>query len=244
MYITFMTSFAFNTPATEPRSSETHRFQLIILKQNAFSLRLGYDSGEALSKLLAVKLEDNLFSVGLNEIESYDWTSQSITLTHQATEDLCQSLLLNPGLDKDIFDLNAMKTSLGWGSKLERKLYLQAFVAVIDSLPTYGGIFLDAMSQMAIRFPVIRVGIVDGKAVFNLLPVQIPFLTCDTFPSDKANYDKAIAPEAESDWASFPEEIKMNIIKTGTTTQAQKLRQVIRNSVVRDIMEKAGKLKR
>lgn len=244
MYITMMIPFAFTTVAMEPQTSGTSKFQLLILKQNAFSLRLGYDSGETLSKLVAVNLKENLFSVGLNEIESYDWTCQSITLTPQATEDLGQALSLNPELDKGITDLNAMKKSLGWGSQLESKLYARAFVVVIDSQPTYGGIFLDAMSQMAIRFPVIRVGMVDGNAVFNLLPVHIPFLTYDAFPSDNASDERAIAPEGKGDWASLSEEIKTGIIKTGTTTQAQELRQVIRNSNVRDIMEEAGKLKR
>lgn len=244
MYITMIIPFAFTTSAAEPQNSETSRFQLVILKQNTFSLSLGYDSGEALSRLLAVDLEDNLFCIGLNEIESYDWISQSISLAYQATEDLSQALSLIPEPDKGITDLNEMKRNLGWGSQFERKLYVQAFIVVIDSLPTYGGIFLDAMSQMAIRFPVIRVRIVDGKAVFNTLPVHIPFLTYDAFPFDKARNDWAIAPEGEGDWASLSEEIKEIIIKTGATTQAQELRKIIQNPAVRDIMEKAGKLKR
>jgi len=239
-----MIPFTFTTISAKIQTSEPSRFQLIILKQNAFDLGLGYDSGEAQSKLLKVNLRDNLFFVGLKEIESYDWICQAITLTQQATEDLSQALSLKPKPEKGITNLNEMKRSLSWGSELERKLYLQAFMVVIHSLPTYGGIFLDAMSEMAIRFPVIRVGMVDSRVVFNLLPVHIPFLTEDVSPFDSASYHWAITPEGESDWVSLSEEIKESIIKTGTTTQAQELRQLIRNSTVRDIMEKAGKLKK
>ena len=244
IYIAIMTPSANTSPTTELQTSDTSRFQLVILKQNTFSLRLGYDAEEALPKLLAVNLKDNIFIVGLNEIESYDWTSQSITLTSQATAHLRHALSLRPESDEGITDLNAMKKSLNWGNPFEHALYVQAFVVVIDGAPTYGGIFLDAMSQMAIKFPVIRVEIIDSKVVFHLLPVHIPFLTYDAIPVDNATYDGVIAPEGAGDWVSFPEEMKERFLRIGTTTQAQELRQVIRNPAVRDIMEKSGKLRK
>ena len=243
LYISIMISASLICLTIKSQTADLDRFQLIILKQTTFDLGLGYEAGNAFSILLSEKHVDNLFIVGLNEIESYDWQYQSITLTRQATKDLSQALSLNPELDKGIADLNAMKQTLVWGSELEHQLYARAFVGIIDSRPTYGGIFLDAMSQMAIRFPVIRVGFEDGKAIFNILPVHIPFLTYDVFLPGDSSCDRAIVPEGRHDWKSLPEEIKENMIKSYALPQIQKMRQCIQNPAIWDIMEKAGKLK-
>ena len=56
----------------------------------------------------------------------------------------------------------------------------KGFSVLVDGRPTYGGVVLEPMSQLAIRFPVLRFDTRNGKTVLSLMPVHWPlFFTSD-----------------------------------------------------------------
>ncbi|KAB2854076.1 MAG: hypothetical protein F9K46_17455, partial [Anaerolineae bacterium] len=129
---------------TQAQADTMPQFQLIILNQDWHDLQLGYKYITAQPNLNAADKSNPLFTIGLAEIESYDWTWQAITLTPDATTRLIDVL---PISDKDgVRSLINLKESLGWGNPLENALYIQSFVVMVNDEMLYGGIFLDPMS--------------------------------------------------------------------------------------------------
>jgi hypothetical protein len=218
------------------------RFQLVILKQDWYDLKLGYNYTEALPVLRSANAADRLFVIRTNDIESYRWTGQSIALTAEGTARLIQILPRVEDLKGPIRAMHKVKMEHGWGNPIETALHLKGFLAMADDRVIYGGIFLEPMSQMAIAYPVIRPGMVDGKAMLHLMPVQIPFVAYDPVSNEGAAWDRAIAPEGARDWVQFPEEMKSRFVSFGTRQEAIEFRQIIRNLNVREIMQQAGKL--
>jgi len=223
-------------------ASSSDRFQLVILKQDWYDLKLGYNYTEALPVLRSANAADNLVVIGTNDIESYRWMQQSIILTVQATAKLIQVLPQIEDLRGPIRAMHKVKKERGWGNPIEAALHLKGFLAAVGDQVIYGGIFLEPMSQMAIAYPVIRPGMVDGKAMLHLLPVQIPFVAYDPVSNEGSAWDNAIAPEGARDWAYFPKEMKSRFMSFGTRQEAIEFRQIIRNINVREIMQQAGKL--
>ncbi len=230
------------------RPSKTHaqadtmpQFQLIILNEDWHDLQLRYEYNTAYPNLTAADKSNPLFTIGLAEIESYDWTWQAITLTPDATTRLIDALPLS---DKDgVRSLIALKESLGWGNPLENALYIHPFVVMVNDEMLYGGIFLDPMSQMAIDFPVIRISLVNGQAVLYLLPVHIPFVNYDPFAfAGTTNVDSAINEVVEGDWSQFSDEFKSAAMSSGKTPTAVLFRGLIRNTQIKDLMITADKL--
>lgn len=219
------------------------RFQLLILKQDLDDLKLGNQSDGAFPKLQAAQNAARLFVIGLPEIDSYDWTKQSITLTESATVALLQALPSNQSLKEPIRKLKNLKEHLGWKKPIESELYIKAFVVTANSEFIYGGIFLDPTSQRLINYPVIRAKLVDNKAVLNILPVHMPFFASDPGDQEVTILGKEIAPEAAKDWSHFPKEMKSAFKAFGDTANAKELRHIIRNPQIREIVLQAGKLK-
>ena len=120
-----------------------------------------------------------IFTATLDDVDSYRWSSQALTLTSAATERLIDALGRHPRPGASIEKLNALKERLGHGNAFERQLYLYRFVVIVEGEPLYWGIFLDPPSQMAIDYPVMRSALVDGQAVFHVLPVHLPFFAVD-----------------------------------------------------------------
>src|SRR5262249_13753446 len=69
----------------EKSTMSTDRFQLAILRSAWGELKLGYDYSGAFPALRAARATDTLFTVGVDQIETYDWNAQAITLTPEAT---------------------------------------------------------------------------------------------------------------------------------------------------------------
>jgi hypothetical protein len=127
--VTFLASTS--TTRASPATS-TDRFQLIILKQDWYDLKLGYKYTQALPLLKSVDAADNLFVLGTSEIEPYSWPRQSITLTVQATAKLIQALPRDEDLKGPVRAMQKVKKRLGWGNPIEAALHLKAFLATVD----------------------------------------------------------------------------------------------------------------
>jgi hypothetical protein len=220
----------------------TDRFQLAILRGDFGDLGLGYTYEGAFPKLEAGGTANALFVVGTNQIEAYHWSAQSITLTPEGTRDLLAALEPPEQLKESVRALNGMRAKLGWGDRLDHALYTKGFLVMLDGNALYGGIFLDATSQMAIRYPVIRASLApDGKAQFNLMPVHIAFYTKDPLVCADEG-DLAVAREMINDWRQFPDVLKTRIAGAATSDLATTLRALLRSHAVRVVMEGAGKL--
>ncbi|MBI5929694.1 MAG: hypothetical protein HY862_10320 [Chloroflexi bacterium] len=226
---------------TQAQADKPPQFQIIILNQDWNDLQLGYRFITAQPNLNAADKSNPLFTIGLEEIESYDWTWQAITLTPDATTRLIDVL---PISDKEgVRSLIDLKESLGWGNPLENALYIHSFVVMVNGEMLYGGIFLDPMSQMAIDFPVIRISLVNGQAVLYLLPVHIPFVNYDPFAfAGTADVDSAINEVVEGDWSQFSDEFKSGIMSFGNTFTAVLFRGLIRDAQIKDALLASSKL--
>ncbi len=216
------------------------RFQLLILRENWFDLGLGYDPEPALERLSAADYSNPLFTVTLDDIDGYVWDWQTITLTPDATRKLVQTVdeVEHPEGAQRLLDLEA---SMGWGDLLSRGLYIQPFVVLADGEFAYGGIFLDAISQMAINFPVIRISVNDEQAVMNILPIHIPFVDYDPILR-AASLDDAFTPIIEGDRQSAPDFFDEAVSGWSSSEMAVHFRTVIMSDNVRSVIEESGKL--
>lgn len=210
-------------------------FKLIILKETWFDLHMGYDPEPAEAALQAADLSTPLWVAGKEHIETYDWDAQTLTLTRQGTEELIEAVATLKGTDPEgVAQLKALQESLGWGNPLERALYIHPFVVQVDSQFKYGGIFLDAPSQMAINFPVIRVTLVDGKAHLALLPTHIPFVMVDPVTNNGAMQTPVIVEEAQSDVQQLDFFTNWSA-QLATSDVSQKFRAIIRDEAIHQI---------
>jgi len=98
--------------------------------------------------LKQANLNSNDFVISQDDIETYDWSSQTITLTSQATNQLNTHFSANP-------------SNLGSNRV--------AFVVTLDGEWLYGGIFLD-LSEQPYSFPLIFTDFSGTQAVFYLRP--------------------------------------------------------------------------
>lgn len=131
-------------------------YELAVLKGTWHSLRLGY-AAEGANKALRVRPPaDAAFVAGSDAIEAFDWDRQVLTLTPAASAALLKAI-------------DASERSIG------PALNQRAFAVRLTGAYRYGGIFLDAVSQMAIGYPVARVRVFEGRVRIALLPLQIPF---------------------------------------------------------------------
>jgi hypothetical protein len=223
------------------QESDQDTFRLIVLTEDWWDLQLGYTYETALPNLEDADLSDPLFVIDMNQIESYDWTRQAITLTEEASSLLIDALPLTAEQRDGVRELTQLKESLGWGNPVENALYIHGFVVQVDGEFLYGGIFLDPMSQMAIDYPVIRSEIVDGKVIFHLLPIHIPFVTYDPVPSESTTWDEAIADEMMGDWGQFSNDTKAALMGFADSADARSFRQLIRDPHLYDILMAANK---
>ena len=219
------------------------RFQLIILSGSWSTLGLGYHWETAMPILMNADPRPNLFVAGLREIEHYDWDRHVITLTADATEALGRAMG-HAVHEKGAAALMSLTESLGWGNALERALYTHGFVVKANGATVYGGIFLNAVSQMAIDYPVLRVTVADGKAAFAVLPVHVPFVMADP-ASSFGKSELSIAAEAREDVRQLDERdgfMTSWIMGIATSPTARRFQQLIRDARIETALRAAGKL--
>ncbi len=221
-------------------------FQLIILKQRWSDLKLGYRAPDALRVLAAIGDGDGLYVAAAQDLDVYDWDRQTLTLTSDATAALMRALADQGSPPDGVKAIVEMRSRLGWGNRLESALYTRCFVVNVDGALIYGGIFLDATSQMGIDYPVARVTVVDDRAVTALLPVHIPFVVTDPVTESGAWRDASIATEAQADVRQLDahgDRFANWIRGVSTTGNASEFRALIRDPRIKGLLETAGKLK-
>jgi hypothetical protein len=230
-----------------PQKSDTaadHDFKLLVLKKRWGDMNLGYDYDRAFLRLKSSAPGNVLYTIGAGKIDSYDWKRQAITLTAGATDALTHALAGDKGVEPGIEALGDLKKKAGMSNALELSLYTRGFLVTSSGEALYGGIFLDAMSQMAINYPVIRVGIDGDRAVLAILPIHIPFMTRDPAAAGTLESDGVVAKEAAEDWNQVPRQVKTGLVgKLATGKQAKAFRALIKDPAIREAMDDAGKLR-
>jgi len=240
LLISILSSCSSISTTQQPKSEI--EFKIIILKDNWFDLKIGYEAEKAQSVLSSADISNPVFVITKNQIEKYDWDLQTITLTSTATKELGEALS-NIGADSnEIEKLNNLKESLGWGNPIERALYIHPFIVQVDNQFKYGGIFLDAPSQMAIDFPVARITILDGQIVIALLPTHIPFVMIDPIDGNGNLRQPVITDEAKSDvqQLDFFSDWSTGI---ATSATANKFRAIIRDENIKAFLKMESLLK-
>ncbi len=223
----------------DPSGNRADQFRLMILKTKTGAH--GYE--EILPSLAAARLQDGLFTVHLDDIESYDWERQGLTLTRKASSGLLEVLPLKKKDRERTQSMIRQKESPRWAGPLETVLNLHRFVVKMGGELIYGGIFLEPTSQRPIRYPVLRVAIVEGRIRFSVLPLHIPFLTHDPGLRRAQTWDDAISAQAKDDWIQLTDKIKRDFfekaVRDGYTDSFRKL---IHDPKIKALMEKSGKL--
>lgn len=233
--------FAACSSHTLPMPSDTS-FQIVIFKNDWSELRLGYQAQDALPRIQTLEEDDILFVISLKDIELYNWDYQTITLTQKATEQLAITLNTDHKHSEAAEALMDMRKSLGWGNYLERALYTKPFSVKIDDTVLYSGIFLNAVSQMAIDYPVIRMSEEHGKAVIAVLPVHIPFTMIDPVDGSGMVREPSLPQEVKQDTPAMNDFFSKVISDNSKKDVANEFRTLIRDDRVKQIFEAIGKL--
>lgn len=232
-------------PAATDSTPDDAAWQLIIFREGWNELQLRYAAAPAQTILFALDTQDPLFVISLAEISAYDWERQTITLTNTASTALAQALADDGGARSDVTALTDFYASLGWGSAVSRALYTRAFVVQVNGEPVYGGIFLDAISQMAINYPVARVSNEGEQLVLALLPIHIPFAEIDPVGSSGILGTVEVPTVAAADMAQLEQNdhfFTQWIEAVALNDDATYFRPLIRSETIRTVMDEAGKL--
>jgi hypothetical protein len=159
IYLT--TSLALGQEKSQSMSSKTSApFAIQILDENWDSLRLGYTSEGSWPILQRIYKDKAIAEVTSLDIARYDWRKQQIILNLDAGQVLRKKF--NIGVNK--------RLSENFG------ILHRAFVVTVDGQPTYGGIFIEHGSQMAIDYPVIYISQdKNGVITMDIRPVHSIF---------------------------------------------------------------------
>lgn len=236
---------AFLKPTASESSPDNAAWQLIVFKPGWNELQLGYAAAPAQTTLFALDTGDPLFVVSLSQIAAYDWEQQTITLTSEASTALAQALADAGGATADVQALTDFYASLGWGSAVSRALYTRAFVVLVEGEPVYGGIFLDAVSQMAIDYPVARVSRVGDQLVLALLPIHIPFAEVDPVGGSGVLGTVQVPDVAAADIAQLEQNdgfFSQWMQDVALSESAVQFRLIIRDESIHTILAEADKL--
>lgn len=214
-------------------------FQLMIFKTETDV----HQYGEILPSLQAALLQENLFTINIDDIESCNWERQGITLTQKTSMALLEVLPLKK---KDLEEAQTMirqKKSPCWAGPLGLELNLHRSAVKMGNEFIYGGIFLEPTSQRPIDYPVLRVAIGEGRIRFSVLPLHIPFLTYDPGLRDAKTWDDAISAQVKGDWIQFTDDIKQGFSEKGTcSSYTDSFRKLIDDPKIKALMEESGKL--
>jgi len=231
--IIFLSGCIPSNSAETPYPTVFPKYEIIILKKGMVGC---YKYEDFLSKIKNITEKDERFILEHPSIEAYDWDTQTITLTEKGTRDLIASLPEDKELSDLALALKKMEKSFGYGNPVEQALYSQAFLVKIDGELLYGGMFLNAVSQMAIDYPVIRVEIIKSRVVFHILPIHIPFVMIDPV-DEKGNIRKVpITQEAKEDVQNLDENDKFFtkwMTELAVSPNAVKFRKIIRDEKIR-----------
>ncbi len=223
---------------------QTQKFAFVILKNEPMfeKEKWVFEYSQIWEELKTSYKSNALFTIGTEEIDSYDWKRQSITLTPEATKHLIETLPADEDLHPQALEIKKMAEHLGWSNIIALSLNYKGFVVVVDGAPLYGGLFLEPVSQLAIQFPVLRTDMQDNKAILWILPVHVTFWTSDPVLSEAAGDPEHVAREAAGDWKSFPPSMRDHFKSIANSETANAFRKLIMSPSIREIMKNAEKL--
>jgi hypothetical protein len=151
-----MTANAGETPSPSA-SREEKAFALHIMNLKDSVGQLGYAQEKSWPILKAGFREATVLTLSVDDIETFEWSSQTITLSAAASHAF-----------RETFKTRAPVA----GDRLPN-MYCAPFVVTTSGIPLYGGIFLDRMSAMGIRYPVIYLNEAkDGRLTLTVSPFQ------------------------------------------------------------------------
>ncbi|HNB51027.1 MAG TPA: hypothetical protein PK530_03745 [Anaerolineales bacterium] len=133
-----------------------HSFEIAFLGSdldpNNFSKRLGHTLESSWVVLKEAYPSKVKYSLTVDDIETYNWSEQVITLTPEATNNLIEH-----------FDCHAYVSF--------DCLYHHAFVVIFDGVPKYGGLFFpNPYTQESIDYPLIYPRLVGNEMELQVLP--------------------------------------------------------------------------
>lgn len=115
---------------------------------------MGYTRGSSWPIFLdAYQSSQDAYRIETNDIDVYDWSEQTITLTAKASEAMINTFECIPD---DRFPCAGMSV----------------FVVVVDQSPAYGGLIMDPYSPLGFQFPVIYPTIRGDRMIFAIRPVH------------------------------------------------------------------------
>ncbi|MBN2005322.1 MAG: hypothetical protein JXA21_18330 [Anaerolineae bacterium] len=220
-------------------------FQFYIFRESLDRLELRHEATKAFAILEKLDTNKASFTIGVDEVAVYDWDKQTFTLTEAATLALLGVRPRKGEIEEGAEKLLALEENLGWGQQLSRQLYTRAFVAKVAGEFRYGGIFLDALSQRPLNYPVARISQEGNQAIIALLPMQIPFFETDPAPDGKMEAFR-VTEKAQED-AQYLESqsgfFKEWITKMAIHPLTQNRRALIRDERIKQRFAAAGKLR-
>ena len=139
-----------NQPAYEP----TYKIHIFMQSPELSNMRDGYDQS-----LNEIDLADSTFVINDSDIESYDWSDQTITLTETISSQLETTIGGDPSYHLD----------------------QSAFVVTLDGKRLYGGLFLKIGSARGTDYPVIYVESFEReKVIFQVQPCHPSWRICES----------------------------------------------------------------
>src|SRR3990172_7629205 len=159
---------------------------------------VGFD--KVVHRLSEVRATGARISLSEADIDEWEWNAQAITLSSAATQRLLAALPGDSELADSVRQMKKMHEQLKWGNPIGLSLYTRGFLVSLRGEPLYGGVFLEAVSERRVDVPVFRTSLVDGRVVFHVLPVHLPFLMVDPGSADHDVTIDHVAPEARDDW--------------------------------------------
>ena len=148
-----------------PNGVENISFQIHILEEKWNQLGLGYEFER--SQVILEKITSDSLTLLANDIDTYNWPEQSITLTLEASA--------------------KVRAILPQEKSLSMELERRGVAITLDGSFLYGGIFLEPGSAMAISYPVIYIQESGEQVVFLIRPVHSVLLNYQDF--DQADKD-------------------------------------------------------
>ena len=124
-------------------------------------LELGYTLDESWPILSTVDLGGASLILTVDDVDSYAWADQEMTLTTSASRRM----------------VDAFGTTIS-----SPDLTGKPFVVTVDGIRVYGGVFLYPQSAMGISYPVIYTGSVGGQLVLTIRPYHTVVVRYSSFP--------------------------------------------------------------
>jgi hypothetical protein len=223
-------------------------FKLVIFRENLYDdSYMPTEAQDAFPLIAGFEESQSLFVITLTEIELYNWELQTIKLTKDATKKLSTALENEeiPEQTKANMALEIIKNTqeeMGLGNPIERDLFTKAFSVKVNDKVLYSGIFYGAISPVNLDYPVIRLSIVDGRAILFLMPVHIEDVMID--PVDEFGNPRGVVISEDSvRYGQDLDEFSLKIITVNSTSDdAIKFRALIRNARIKEILEATNKL--